>query len=89
MAEEHTVQLDVTLTLSDTLAREAEARGLLTAETLEDLIKAEIRRRRAEQLFEAADRLAALPVSPLTDAEIEAEIQAVRNERRATRASYS
>jgi hypothetical protein len=36
-------------------------------------------------LFEAADRLAALP--PLTEAEVEAEIQAARAERRTARAS--
>lgn len=89
MAEESTVQLELTLTLPDTLAREAEARGLLTAETLEDLIRAEIQRRRVDQLFVAADRLAALPATPLTEAEVEAEIQAVRSERRAARASRS
>jgi hypothetical protein len=83
MAEESTVQLEVTLTLPDTVAREAEARGLLTAETLEALIKAEVQRRRVEQLFAAADRLAALPAASLTEAEVEAEIQAVRAERRA------
>jgi hypothetical protein len=37
-------------------------------------------------LFEAADRLAALPLALLTEAEVGAEIHAARVERRATRA---
>ncbi|MBV9787205.1 MAG: hypothetical protein JOZ51_03460 [Chloroflexi bacterium] len=82
MTEERTVQLEITLSLPDTVAREAEASGLLTAQTLESLIKTEIQRRRTEQFFADTDRLAALPGPVLTEAEIEAEIQAVRAERR-------
>jgi hypothetical protein len=37
-------------------------------------------------LFAAADRLAALPLAPLTEVEVEAEIHAARAERRAARA---
>lgn len=77
------------LTLPDSLAREAEARGLLTSEVLEELIRAEVKRRRVDQLFEAADRLAVVPLPPLTDLEIEAEIQAVRARKRALDASSS
>lgn len=40
MAEDNIVQLEVTVTLPDAVAREAEARGVLTAQTLETLIKA-------------------------------------------------
>lgn len=85
MTEENTVQLEMTLTLPDSLVREAEANGLLTPQGLEALLRAEVQRRRVAQLFEATDRLAALP--PLTEAEVETEIQAARAERRATRAS--
>jgi len=80
-------ELEIKLVLPDSVAREAEARGLLTPEAIESLIRAEIRRRRVDQLFEAADRLAALEMPPLTEAEVEAEVQAVRNERRAPHAS--
>lgn len=45
-------------------------------------------RRRVDQLFDAADRLAALP-EPLTDEEIEAEIKAARDEKRSTWANRS
>ena len=40
-----------------------------------------LRKRRIDRLFEAADRLAAAPLPSLTEAEIEAEVQAVRRAR--------
>jgi hypothetical protein len=43
----------------------------------------EQRQKRIEALFDAADRLAALDLPPLSESEIEAEIQAARAERRA------
>ena len=72
---------EILLTLPDNLAREAEASGLLKPEIIASLLKNEIRRRRVNKLFAAADRLAVLDV-PVTDAEIEAEIAATRRERR-------
>ena len=69
--------------LPEDLAREAETCGLLTPDSLESLLRTELsRRRRISHLFDAADRLAGLPVPPLTEAEVEAEIQAVRSARR-------
>lgn len=82
-------ELEFKLILPDSLIREAEANGLLTSEAIEHLLREEIRRRRVNQLFESADRLAALEMPPLTEAEIEAEVQAVRNARRALDASGS
>jgi hypothetical protein len=76
------VSVELKLNLPDSLAREAEAKGLLTPEAIESLLREEVRRRRVEQLFEAADRLAASGDPPLTDAEVEAEIQAARRNRR-------
>ena len=73
--------LELKLVLPDSLAREAEAGGLLTPESIEALLRAEIRRRRVNGLFMAADRLADLQ-APLTEAEIEAEIASVRQSRR-------
>jgi len=72
---------EILLTLPDNLAREAEANGLLRPEFIASLLRTEIRRRRVNKLFEAADRVADLD-EPLTDAEIEAEIAASRRERR-------
>jgi hypothetical protein len=37
-------------------------------------------------VFDASDRLAALPLAPLSEADVDAAIHAVRAERRATRA---
>lgn len=84
---ENTVELDLKLTLPDSLAREAEARGLLTPAAIESLLRAELQRTHIDRLFRAADSLTTLP--PLTEAEIDAEIQAVRAEKRAARARRS
>ncbi len=72
---------EILLTLPDNLAREAEANGLLKPEFIASLLRTEIRRRRVNKLFAAADRLADLD-APVTDAEIETEIAASRRERR-------
>jgi hypothetical protein len=78
MSQEPTVQLELTLVLPDTLAREAAARGLLTPDGVEALLRAELRRQRIDQLFTAADQLSAILLAPMTEAEVEAEIQAAR-----------
>lgn len=75
---------ELKVTLPDSLAREAEASGLLTPDAIEALLREEIRRRRVNQLFESADRLANLDAPPLTEAEVEAEIEAARRSRRAS-----
>jgi len=82
----NTVEVEIKLSLPESVAQEAEARGLLKPESLESLLREEIRRRRVDRLFESADRLAAVPLPPLTESEVEAEIQAVRSERRASNA---
>jgi hypothetical protein len=81
--------LHVQLTLPDRLAQEAEAGGLLKPEVLERLLQDEIRRRRAGRLLETVDRLAALDLPPLTEAEVEAEIEAARQQRCGGHASGS
>ena len=80
---------ELKVTLPDGLAREAEANGLLTAEAIEELLRAELQRRRVGRLFAAAERLAESDAPPLTEAEVEAEIAAARRERRAPDASRS
>lgn len=73
--------LNLKIDLPDDLAREAQASGLLTPEAIEALLRDEVRRRRVNKLFGAADRLAALD-NPLTEDEITAEIAAARKARR-------
>ena len=76
-------QVELILTLPDALVREAEVAGLLRPEAIERLLREEVRRRRVDQLFDTADRLAAVDLPMLTEAEVEAEIQAVRAQQRA------
>jgi post-segregation antitoxin (ccd killing protein) len=73
----------VQVTLPSELVRQAEANGLLAPPALESLLRQELKRRETRRLMDAADRLAALPGKPLTETEIEKEIQAARSERRA------
>ncbi len=83
------LSLELTLNLPDPLAQEAEAAGLLKAEAIEALLRAEMQRRKVNELFSAADRLAELDLPPLSQVEIEAEISAARAERRTSGASGS
>jgi len=78
---------ELELNLPESLAREAEAEGLLTPEAIASLLSEELRRRRVDHLFISADRLADSASSPLSEEEIEAEIMAARQERRAPNAS--
>jgi len=80
---------ELKINLPDGLAREAEANGLLTPESIESLLREELKRRRINGLFAAADRVASLDIPPLTEAEVEAEILAARQSRRAPDASRS
>ena len=82
------ISVELQLNLPDSIAREAEVQGLLRAEAIEALLRAELQRRHVDKLFEAADRLAALP-EPLTAEEVETEIQAARDQKRGTHANRS
>lgn len=75
----------VEITLPDGLAKDAKQAGLLTSEAIERMIKSELRRRAGEQLLESAGKLASTGLPPLTEEEIQAEIDAARAERRARR----
>lgn len=75
----------VTISLPDSLAKEASQAGLLNTPVLEGLLRAEIGRRARKDLREAMDRMAAVDGPPMTEEEIQAEIDAVRAERRAGR----
>jgi len=76
--------LELTLNLPDSLAHEAKAAGLLTPEAIELMLKRELKRRAGEQLVESARALQAIEPR-LTEAEIQAEVESAREERRARR----
>lgn len=71
-------QTTITLQLPDNLVNEASASGLFEPPTIEKLLREELRRRRIDRLFEVSDKLSGLDIPIFTEAEVEAEIQAVR-----------
>ncbi|MGH8295194.1 MAG: hypothetical protein ACRETZ_06825 [Steroidobacteraceae bacterium] len=71
-----TIQID----LPDATAQAAREAGLLTPQALEQLLREAMRKRQVDRLFGAMDKLAALE-PPMTEAEIDAEIDAARAER--------
>lgn len=79
--------LELKLDLSEALAQEAKSKGLLEPPAVERMLRAELKRNRVDQLFAAADRLASQNLPPMTEAEVEAEIQAARAQRRASDAN--
>ena len=78
--------LEIKLSLPDSLAKEAQAAGLLTPEAIEKLVREAIRRRALVELKEAMERMAAVEGPVMTPEEIEEEIKAARAERRAREA---
>ena len=77
---------EITRTLPDDLAKEAEASGLPTPSSLEQIIREAIKRCKTVRLFEIADHLAVADKGELTEADVAAEIRDYRAEKRAGRA---
>ena len=68
---------------------EAKASGLLESAPIGDLLTTELRRRKAAaELSEVLDGIRAQPGEPMTMEEIQAEVDAVRSERRAREARH-
>jgi len=72
------VTVDFKLSLPEKVRKEAEKAGLLSPKAIERLLREEIRRRRIDGLFAAADRLAGLDFPAMSDDEIEQEIRHAR-----------
>jgi hypothetical protein len=84
------VAIELTLTLPDDVAREAEALGLLTPQALQQLFDAEVaRRRKLERLFTTLDHLAEVAMPPLIAEELNAEIKVARAARRNRRVGHT
>lgn len=79
-----TIQIE----LPDATAQAARDAGLLTPPALERLLNDALRRKGVNELFEKLDMLADANSPPMTMEEIQAEVDAVRAERR-TRAAGS
>ena len=74
------------VTLPDNLAREAGEIGLLTSAAIEAMLREALRQRRVNRLFTAMDAAAQADLAPIPMEEIQAEVNAVRAERRANAA---
>ena len=72
----------VEIKLPDSLAKQAQDAGLLAPEAIEKLIAEALRRSAFDELLSVADRVEAAGVPLMTMEEIEAEIQAYRQEQR-------
>jgi hypothetical protein len=74
----------VQINLPDQLAQEAERAGLLSSARLEQWLRDQLDSRRVDELFAAADRMAAADEpAAMTPEEVAAEIKLMRDERRA------
>lgn len=74
------------LELPDQLARDARKAGLLSAKAIEDLLREAIRKRTAQEFLAVADHVAAAKIPPMSEEEIQAEVNAVRKAKRRARA---
>jgi hypothetical protein len=76
----------VQITLPDQLAQEAERAGLLSPESLEELLRKQLKAKAAAELVAMLDRLdAAGNEDYMSPEEVAEEIKAMRAERRASR----
>ena len=70
--------------MPDATAQPAQAAGLLTPQALDRLLTDAIKRQQAaDSLLSIADRVAAAGIEPMSMEEINAEVKAAREERRA------
>lgn len=74
---------ELTITLPDDLARRVREAGLLNPEGIERAVRQALMRDAASKLLEIRKQIQASGLPPLTEEEIQAEIDAVRAERRA------
>jgi hypothetical protein len=74
---------EVTVKLPDELAQQIQAAGLLDETAVEKVFREALRKRAVGELFAALDEIQALKLPPMTEDEIQTEIDAVRAERRA------
>jgi len=73
----------LTIDLPDNLIEQAEDAELLSPEAIEAMLREQLKKRHVNELFDAADRLAAVDMPPMSEDDVQAEVDAVRAERRA------
>jgi len=73
-------KIDFSLDLPDSVARKAEAAGLLTPRALTRMLRDEVRRAAVRRIAEGVERVRAADISALSMAEIQREIRQVRKD---------
>ncbi len=81
--------LELTLNLPDELASKAQAAGLLNSEAIEKLLREQLRKQAGQELGVMLDKVRASGIPPMTEDEVQAEIDSFRAERRAERSTKS
>lgn len=76
---------ELTVTLPDDLASKAKAAGLLSSEGIERALREALRREAGRKLLEIGKAMRASDIPPMTEDEIQAEVDAVRAIRSAKR----
>lgn len=77
---------ELKVVLPDNLARDARKAGLLTQKAIEALLRDAMRRRAARAFLSNAQQVAKAKIPPMSEEEIQAEIDAFRKSRRPARA---
>lgn len=76
----------VQITLPDQLVQDAERAGLLSPESLEEMLRRQLKAKAAAELFAAMDRMAAVDSQDyMSPEEVAEDIRAMRAEKRASR----
>jgi hypothetical protein len=81
--------LELTLNLPDELASKAQAAGLLNSEAIERLLREQLRKQASQELRVMLDNVRTSGIPPMSEDEVQAEIDAYRAERRAERSTKS
>jgi len=81
--------LELTISLPDELASKARAAGLLSSASIEKLLREQLRKQAGLELRAMLGKLDAAGEPPMTEEEVQAEIDAHRAERRAARGANS
>lgn len=76
--------LELTLNLPDELASKAQAAGLLNSEAIERLLREQLRKQAGQELRAMLNKVDASGTPPMTEDEIQAEINAERRAKRGT-----
>ena len=71
--------------LPDRLAKQAKDAGLLNSQAIESMLRERLRKQAGKELRAIMDKLASANIPPMTEDEIQAEIDAVRKARKASR----